>query len=121
MAKAKAELRSLARSHTESAIKALAGVMNAKKSPAAARVAAAVALLDRGWGRPTTMLAVEPVEVRIKGEKPDLIDTARRIALILYQAGKEIQKDEKPEIGSEPFADGLADPPYADAPGAGSR
>lgn len=52
MAKAPAEIRSLARSHTETAIKTLAGLMNEKKVPAASRVAAATALLDRGWGKP---------------------------------------------------------------------
>lgn len=51
MAKAKADIRSLARSHTESAIKTLAGIMNQQKAPAAARVKAAEALLDRGWGK----------------------------------------------------------------------
>lgn len=52
MAKAKAEIRSLARKHTNSAINALVGIMNQKKAPPAARVAAAQALLDRGWGKP---------------------------------------------------------------------
>jgi hypothetical protein len=52
VAKAKADIRSLARSHTESAIKVLAGIMNQTEAPAAARVAAASALLDRGWGKP---------------------------------------------------------------------
>ena len=51
MAKAPTEIRSLARSHTASAIKTLAGIMNEKKAPAAARVSAAQALLDRGWGK----------------------------------------------------------------------
>lgn len=53
MAKAPVEIRSLARSHTESAVKTLAGIMNSSKAPAAARVNAAQALLDRGWGKPT--------------------------------------------------------------------
>lgn len=51
MAKAPVEIRSLARAHTASAIKTLAGIMNEKKAPAAARVSAAQALLDRGWGK----------------------------------------------------------------------
>ncbi len=53
MAKATAEIRSLARAHTETAINALVGIMNQKKAPPAARVSAANALLDRGWGKPT--------------------------------------------------------------------
>jgi hypothetical protein len=46
------EIRSLARTHTETAIRTLAGIMNQEKAPAAARVAAANAILDRGWGKP---------------------------------------------------------------------
>jgi hypothetical protein len=60
MAKAKADIRSLARSHTESAIKVLAGIMNQSDANAAARVAAAQALLDRGWGKPTTTVEAGP-------------------------------------------------------------
>jgi len=52
MSKPSAEIRSLARSHTETAINTLAGIMRQKKAPASARVAAASALLDRGWGKP---------------------------------------------------------------------
>ena len=52
MAKGSTEIRSLARAHTETALKALAGIMNQEDAPAAARVSAAVALLDRGYGKP---------------------------------------------------------------------
>jgi hypothetical protein len=50
-----ADLRSLARAHTKLAIKTLAGMLGQESVPAAARVAAANSLLDRGWGRPTQM------------------------------------------------------------------
>jgi hypothetical protein len=52
MAKAPTDIRSLARSYTGSAIKTLAGIMQQPEAPHAARVSAAVALLDRGWGKP---------------------------------------------------------------------
>ncbi len=51
MAKAVAEIRSLARNHTEAALSTLASIMHEPKSPAAARVTAAQVLLDRGWGK----------------------------------------------------------------------
>lgn len=51
MAKAALDLRSLARRHTESAVRTLAGIMAQRGAPPSARVAAASALLDRGWGR----------------------------------------------------------------------
>ena len=52
MAKAATDIRSLARSHTETALKVLAGIMQEGTAPHAARVSAATALLDRGWGKP---------------------------------------------------------------------
>lgn len=52
MAKASIDIRSLARSHTKTALKVLASIMSSEDHPAAARVSAAQALLDRGWGKP---------------------------------------------------------------------
>ncbi len=53
MAKSLTEIRSLARSHTRTAINVLVGVMRSKDATAAARVSAANAILDRGWGKAT--------------------------------------------------------------------
>ena len=52
MAKSLTEIRSLARSYTEMAIQTLAGIAQNGEQEAA-RVRAAEALLDRGWGKPT--------------------------------------------------------------------
>ena len=46
------EVKQAAREHTEAAIETLVGVMNNEEATAAARVAAANAILDRGWGKP---------------------------------------------------------------------
>jgi hypothetical protein len=46
------EVIELARAHGPEAIAVLADIMNDPESPPAARVAAANALLDRGWGKP---------------------------------------------------------------------
>jgi hypothetical protein len=48
---APANIRSLARAHTELALRTLTGIASSGKNESA-RVAAATALLDRGWGRP---------------------------------------------------------------------
>ena len=45
------EIRSIARSHTRTAINVLVGIMRAKDATPAARVSAANAILDRGWGK----------------------------------------------------------------------
>lgn len=46
-----ADLRSLARGHTNLCIKVLAGLVSQEAVPPAARLAAAAILLDRGWGK----------------------------------------------------------------------
>ena len=46
-------IRDLARAHTESAIKTLVAINEDMAQPAPARVAAAQALLDRAWGKPS--------------------------------------------------------------------
>jgi len=51
-------LREIARQHTDAAIKTLVDVVNDPGAPPSAKVAAANALLDRGWGRPEASLAV---------------------------------------------------------------
>jgi hypothetical protein len=53
MAKTITEIRSLARSHTRTALNVLVGVMRSKDATAAAKVSAANAILDRGWGKAT--------------------------------------------------------------------
>lgn len=47
------DIRSAARIHTGMALRTLAGICAQPDCPPAARVAAATALLDRGWGKPS--------------------------------------------------------------------
>jgi hypothetical protein len=53
MPKTLTEIRSIARSHTRTALNVLVGVMRNTKAPPPARIAAANAILDRGWGKAT--------------------------------------------------------------------
>jgi hypothetical protein len=68
--KAAAQIKALARKHSKSAIKVLAGIMNQADGPATARVSAAQALLDRGWGKAAQPIAGDedglPVLARIE-------------------------------------------------------
>jgi hypothetical protein len=70
MAKTPTEIKSLARSHTESALNCLAGIMNQNDAPPAARVSAAVALLDRGWGKPAQAIVgdsdADPINLKVE-------------------------------------------------------
>jgi len=70
VAKPAMNIKSLARAHTDRAIETLKGIMNQPKAPAAARVSAAQALLDRGWGKAAQPLTGEggegPIAVELK-------------------------------------------------------
>ena len=57
--KAAAEIKTLARRHSKAAVKILAAIMNNEDGPATARVSAAQALLDRGWGKAAQPVAGE--------------------------------------------------------------
>ena len=64
------EIKELARAHTSAAIEALHGIAVDLKAPAAARVAASEALLNRAWGRPSLAISAEgdaePVELIVR-------------------------------------------------------
>jgi hypothetical protein len=79
VALAPTQIKSLARAHTETAIKVLAGVMNQEEAPHAARVAAANSLLDRGWGKAAQIIA---------GDE-DAPLTIRRIEVVLIGSATE--------------------------------
>jgi hypothetical protein len=53
------EIKSVARTHTNVAMRALVQIAGDKNAPAHARVLAANALLDRGWGKPLQTIASE--------------------------------------------------------------
>jgi hypothetical protein len=70
------EIRSLARGHTRTALNVLVGVMRNTKAPAPARIAAANAILDRGWGK-----AAQAVE----GGDGSALELIHRIERVIVQ------------------------------------
>ncbi len=66
--KALIEVQTAAREHTVTAVATLARVCADETAPPAAQVAAANALLDRGWGRP-----MQAVEARVEMTLEDLV------------------------------------------------
>ena len=79
MPKTLTEIRSLARGHTRTALNVLVGVMRSKDATAAAKVSAANAILDRGWGK-----ATQPV-----GNSDDgALELIHRIERVIDDAGK---------------------------------
>ena len=65
VSKAKRELASMAKEHAESALETLAKIHADMEAPAAARVSAATAILDRAYGKPVQALNLGG-EVQVK-------------------------------------------------------
>lgn len=63
--KSRTEIASLARGYTETVIKVLAGLVTREDVAPTARIAAGLALLDRGWGKPTQKVEVDDDRPRI--------------------------------------------------------
>jgi hypothetical protein len=74
------EIQELARGYTKKAIETLAAIMQNEKTSPSARVAAASAILDRGYGKPQSTFAGSSEEDSLTLE--DLIHMS-------YQVGKE--------------------------------
>ena len=77
-----ADVKAAARELTQEAIGTLAAIMKDPKAPAAARISAAVALLDRGHGRP-----FQAVDVKLDWDFGRLTDEeATTLELLLERA-----------------------------------
>jgi hypothetical protein len=90
MAKAPADLRSLARAHTELSVQTLAGIARNSTSDQA-RVSAAQALLDRGWGK-----AIQPHT----GEESGEIRVVIRQIIDVTGEAEPVLIEHKPDRGS---------------------
>ena len=77
------DIRDLAREHTETAINALVHIAESGKQESA-RVAAASALLDRGWGKPTQPLSgdVAMPPIGVSGTAVATLTAEERAALV---------------------------------------
>jgi len=93
--RAAAEIKALAKKHSKAAIKVLAAIMNQADGPATARVSAAQALLDRGWGKAAQPVAGEdgglPVMAKIERV---IVDPASESKSKQNSSGGEIAQPE---------------------------
>ncbi|RTE94990.1 hypothetical protein [Bradyrhizobium sp. LVM 105] len=69
------EIRSLARSHTRTALRVLVGIMRNDEATPAVRLSAANAILDRGWGK-----AAQPIESGEEG-----VETVHRVERVIVR------------------------------------
>ena len=117
-----AAVRELARNHTAEAIECLLKEMR-KGDTSHARIAAANALLDRGWGRPTQPLAGDaeepPVEIRMT--RAELAEQAKQRIEEAFREwwppGHEEERANRPVIDhrSSPAQDNDRSEPVAEA------
>ena len=100
MAKTLTEIKSIARSHTRTAIRVLVGIMRSKDATPAARVSAANAILDRGWGKATQPLessndgALELIHriERVIGHDDEVADTMAELHRLTFLDAATIPK-----------------------------
>jgi hypothetical protein len=59
VSQAKKDLSAEAKKHAEAALQVLVSVAQSARTPAAARVAAATAILDRGYGKPRQSMEID--------------------------------------------------------------
>src|SRR5215510_6294750 len=96
----RADIESLARSYTDTAIKTLAGIMMEQTSPPMARIVAAKVLLDRGWGKPKEMHHSEV------DDNKTLLKVVNEIVHV-YETREQIEfKDQTPLLEINPSKNG---------------
>lgn len=74
-------VRELAQAQTENAIATLVGIMENGKAPAAAKVSAATAILDRGWGK--------PVQAIVGDDESDPINIVTKVVREIVRPGSQ--------------------------------
>lgn len=81
-------IRSLARSHTKTALRVLVLIMRSHDATPAVRLSAANAVFDRGWGK-----AAQPIE---RGED-GAVETIRRVERIIVRPQDAVGGDAGPK------------------------
>lgn len=82
------DVRDAARAHTAQAVATLADIMLDRDNPPAARIAAAEALLDRGWGRSPQAHLVAAMDAPQSGSIVKLMSTAELERLIAKEPNR---------------------------------
>ena len=103
MARKRVNLESMARTHTETAIKVIAGVMNSPKSANSDRLRAAEILIDRAYGKAASSLEISGKDggaIEITALSP--AEIARREASSLQGLRDTLDQIEAQVIEHEP-------------------
>ncbi|CAO4185300.1 DUF5681 domain-containing protein [Methylorubrum extorquens] len=93
------EVKELARDKTELAVETLVQIMTNEKMNGSARVQAAVAILDRGWGRPK-----QSIDMKVDHEATGLAAAIRAMT----EAKQQAVADQRPVIEIESVVEVVA-------------
>ena len=85
------EIQELARQCSWEALEVLNGIMTDPENPPAARITAAIAILDRGWGKPAQ--AIQSTVTRVDVDPRSLTD-AELAAIIAREDNSEPPEDQ---------------------------
>jgi hypothetical protein len=91
--KIEADARLLARSHGVGAVENLVAIMNDQAAPHMARIIAANAILDRGWGRPPVSVEVYEADARPQERDGSALEF---IESRLAELGARLRAEENP-------------------------
>src|SRR5215475_12262961 len=89
------DVQELARQKSPEAINTLSNIMHDEKAPPAARVAAANALLDRGYGKPT-----QPISQTVAKADPSTISDEELAAIAMNGASVNAQANSPSECSN---------------------
>jgi len=110
--KAAPELKELARSYSTRAVETLVGIMENRRLAAAARVSAAIALLDRGYGKPHQYVAAD---LRVEAVRlPAAEELEERIRIAVAKVGRSPDGTALPVANKVPTSDPQALPAELD-------
>ena len=99
--------REMLKAKTPKAIETLVNVMESKTASPTARVAAAVALMDRAWGKPHQSISAEMSERHPFNDVLDMSHEERRQMMIEeFSRGRRLELETKAQTGAS--ADGGA-------------
>jgi hypothetical protein len=73
MAKLPTDIRTMARAHTETALRVLAKIVTAEDAPHSARVTAAIYLINRGWGQPAQTIDMKAEVIQSVIRAPQIV------------------------------------------------
>lgn len=91
----------LCRDTTEEALNTLLGIMRDTKAPAGDRRASAMALLDRGWGKPVESVKLE-ADIHTDPGDYNLMTTAELMAMFMEQRARTIDGEAERVLESKP-------------------